>query len=277
MSRLLALVLLASSEALTLLMEGTSPDFSIPSPTSNETASVDDRKTEGTESEASAAIAVVEPHTPVSDSLWSLFALEGTPGYSLMASSTSHNRVTTKEKLVLLIIEMMGLGALGIDRMYLGSSLSVCTGILKLLTCGGCGVWAIIDLVAVLVNCLLQKTSIDFLFMEADFGSAQLEVTYWTAIVYLLAVGVILQLCCLVRFCRGFSHGFYSIWKYRSQQSADREHLGHHISAEPLHRAGYTRRAPVDACVVPPNTYSQHASATRPWPHAPPAHQFRSS
>ncbi|MFP5358926.1 MAG: TM2 domain-containing protein [Actinomycetes bacterium] len=45
-------------------------------------------------------------------------------------------------------------GVLGIDRFYLGK---IGTGILKLVTFGGLGVWALIDLVLVLVGATRDK------------------------------------------------------------------------------------------------------------------------
>lgn len=38
------------------------------------------------------------------------------------------------------------LGSLGIDRFYLGY---VGLGILKLITCGGCGIWSLIDIILI--------------------------------------------------------------------------------------------------------------------------------
>ena len=43
------------------------------------------------------------------------------------------------------------LGTLGIDRMYLGY---VGLGVLKLITLGGCGIWALIDLILIAVGSL---------------------------------------------------------------------------------------------------------------------------
>jgi TM2 domain-containing membrane protein YozV len=41
------------------------------------------------------------------------------------------------------------LGSLGIDRFYMGY---IGLGILKLLTVGGCGIWAIIDIILIATN-----------------------------------------------------------------------------------------------------------------------------
>jgi len=47
------------------------------------------------------------------------------------------------------------LGTLGIDRFYLGK---VGTGILKLITAGGLGLWSLIDLILVLANVQRDKS-----------------------------------------------------------------------------------------------------------------------
>lgn len=44
-----------------------------------------------------------------------------------------------KDPTIALIISLIG-GSLGVDRFYIG------LGIAKLITCGGCGLWTLIDL-----------------------------------------------------------------------------------------------------------------------------------
>ncbi len=49
------------------------------------------------------------------------------------------------------------LGALGVDRFYLGYT---GLGILKLLTCGGCGLWALIDFLLIGFNAIRDASGL---------------------------------------------------------------------------------------------------------------------
>ena len=53
-----------------------------------------------------------------------------------------------KEWLVVMLLCFF-LGGLGVHRFYVGK---IGTGIAQLLTCGGCGIWALIDFVMILVG-----------------------------------------------------------------------------------------------------------------------------
>lgn len=63
-----------------------------------------------------------------------------------------------KSKVVALILSIF-LGALGIDRFYLGY---IGTGILKLITCGGFGIWWLIDLIMIATGKLKPKDGSEY-------------------------------------------------------------------------------------------------------------------
>ena len=63
-----------------------------------------------------------------------------------------------KSKVVALILSIF-LGELGIDRFYLGY---IGTGILKLFTCGGFGIWWLIDLIMIATGKLKPKDGSEY-------------------------------------------------------------------------------------------------------------------
>ena len=63
-----------------------------------------------------------------------------------------------KSKVVALILSIF-LGELGIDRFYLGY---IGTGILKLITCGGFGIWWLIDLIMIATGKLKPKDASEY-------------------------------------------------------------------------------------------------------------------
>ncbi|QIM17091.1 TM2 domain-containing protein [Leucobacter insecticola] len=63
------------------------------------------------------------------------------------------SEVGTRSFLVTWILSYL-LGPLGVDRFYLGK---IGTGVLKLVTFGGLGVWALVDLILVLVSAQRDK------------------------------------------------------------------------------------------------------------------------
>jgi len=78
-----------------------------------------------------------------------------------------------RNKFVLLLLEVTGLGMLGIDRMYLGG-VNVLLGILKLFTVGGCGLWFVVDYVVLLQNAVSEQPDIDFFGMHYTWQKSTL-------------------------------------------------------------------------------------------------------
>jgi TM2 domain-containing membrane protein YozV len=58
---------------------------------------------------------------------------------------------TGERSWIVAVILSFFLGALGVDRFYLGYT---GLGILKLVTLGGCGIWALIDFIRIIMNSL---------------------------------------------------------------------------------------------------------------------------
>jgi hypothetical protein len=74
-------------------------------------------------------------------------AYQGAPG-PYAGASQMQNSVGGKSFLVTWLLSLL-VGVLGVDRFYLGK---IGTGIAKLLTFGGLGIWALVDLVLILTN-----------------------------------------------------------------------------------------------------------------------------
>lgn len=70
--------------------------------------------------------------------------LQSLPDESFVQLST----MQFKSPVVMLVVSLF-VGGLGVDRMMLGE---VGLGVLKLLTCGGCGIWTIIDWFMIMGN-----------------------------------------------------------------------------------------------------------------------------
>ncbi len=64
------------------------------------------------------------------------------------AVNNSVNNAVESEWLIVMLLCFF-LGCFGIHRFYVGK---IGTGIVQLLTCGGCGIWALIDFIMILVG-----------------------------------------------------------------------------------------------------------------------------
>merc|ERR1719310_1245368 len=94
-----------------------------------------------------------------------------------------------KSKIVLSIINGLGLGFCGVDRCFMGQ---VAMGLLKAVTLSGFLVWGITDSIMILVNCIEKADRIDTLGYRALFFKDEIEPAFWLSITLgLLTLGVI--------------------------------------------------------------------------------------
>lgn len=77
-------------------------------------------------------------------------------GTSLQAQLASplDSKVPSDGRWLIALLLCFFLGCLGIHRFYVGKTGS---GIAMLLTCGGCGIWALVDFIMILVNSFTDK------------------------------------------------------------------------------------------------------------------------
>ena len=77
-------------------------------------------------------------------------------GTALQAQPASplDSKVPSDGRWLIALLLCFFLGCLGIHRFYVGKTGS---GIAMLLTCGGCGIWALVDFIMILVNSFTDK------------------------------------------------------------------------------------------------------------------------
>lgn len=91
--------------------------------------------------------------------------------------------VPVKNKIILAILEVLMLGICGIDRCYLGQT---CLGVVKGITLGGLGIWALLDYLTVAVDCLGQWSSIEFMGFNAKFEPGTVMPAFYIMLVFLI-------------------------------------------------------------------------------------------
>jgi len=96
-----------------------------------------------------------------------------------------------KNKVILSSINMLALGMCGVDRCYMGQPK---LGLLKLLTCGGFGVWALLDYIIITINCLQSLESINSAGFQARFNKEEIASSWWITLMIFIAQ-VVAGLC----------------------------------------------------------------------------------
>ena len=73
--------------------------------------------------------------------------------FALLQNMRQKGEVDMKSKITALLLSIF-LGSIGVDRFYLGY---IGLGIVKLITCGGFGIWSLIDIILIAVDKLPTK------------------------------------------------------------------------------------------------------------------------
>jgi len=123
----------------------------------------------------------IEPRSHLQNVTWHDSFLQQAEGLHATLGELTEIPSKSRAKEALVMFEVLGLGALGVDRMYMGGRWGVLLGMAKLLSCGGCGIWALADFVVVLSNALREEDKIDVLGIEGEFDRAGLQSARWIA------------------------------------------------------------------------------------------------
>ena len=89
---------------------------------------------------------------PVEDS--ATFCPKCSTSLQAQPASPLDSKVPSDGRWLIALLLCFFLGCLGIHRFYVGKTGS---GIAMLLTCGGCGIWALVDFIMILVNSFTDK------------------------------------------------------------------------------------------------------------------------
>jgi len=119
------------------------------------------------------------------------------------ATWLSSTNYPSKNKVVVVVLELTGLGVLGIDRFWIGGTFNIVLGILKLLSFGGCGLWALIDFVAICSNAIGLSPYISCLGMHCQWEDTSMLLAQKLGFV---GMGLLFLICfcgCCVPYCRG--------------------------------------------------------------------------
>jgi TM2 domain-containing membrane protein YozV len=119
-------------------------------------------------------------------------------------------------------------GTFGVDRMYLGKW---GTGILKLITLGGCGLWTIIDLIIIMSGAMRDKQGREMLqFAEYKAFASKMVLIFAVVLGTAVLLNGLFLLAVVMQFMTDFQNGTLpsidGFNSFRSLSPAERFELG---------------------------------------------------
>lgn len=144
------------------------------------------------------------------------------------------------DKVVLVVLEMLGAGVLGIDRFYVRDYVG---GALKLVTLGGCGIWFVVDWFGVMINALERKSSIDHMGIKATFHETGTKTARTLSVIAVASTSAGCFFCCcswclavLALFFSRRSGDFMGMHRSSREMSGPGDDL--FAEEDPLHEVG---------------------------------------
>lgn len=128
-------------------------------------------------------------------------------------------KVPKVDKLLLVLLCCL-FGACGFDRCFMGN---LCCGVIKGLTCGGFGVWALVDQAVVLVNAMGRYDSIDTVGFRASFYPPTIDLAQNVAFLIVILVTWIVAFKTLFLCCTTTGRGYATLVREKSIASCPSE------------------------------------------------------
>lgn len=209
------------------------------------------------------ALAVESPRSSELFSWRDALARQGAWAVKLLQEKLADGAPPVKNKIVAMVLELLGLGLLGVDRFYMGGAKNIVLGVLKLLSCGCCGLWCVIDAIGMTVNAISRSPEIHVLGFDATWSPDTVEPAHALGIVVmvlLIFVGLILLVSCaygvFFTIAMAFGLWFLSLLRDACCPGLDLSHIDHaHVDLEAAReRAAWSRQQSEEsaACAEPP-------------------------